>query len=244
MNKDSEDHVLKNPAVEGFTHLSNSPKPDLSASSKQKFITEVAQLARQGSSLELQDLLKRAEEEAYRQGHFDGQQRGYHTGKAESYEAGFKDGIEISKNTFEVCLDLLEKTRKTYQTAKDKLIDEARPEIIRFCMTICKAILLEQLKDPQTFLKHIETLIQQAEISLKGSSINLSISSSDYEMLQKAALATNEEFSLKFNSLKFSVDPTLPRGCCRLESLTGLVNFDIHRVLEDLERKVLEKDIS
>lgn len=188
---------------------------------------------------EIEEAVKEAEKNGYRKGLKEGHIEGYEAGKNEGLEKGFKLGVEGAYAELKSTLELLSHVSDAFSVRQKEMFIQAKPELIKFALAICENLLRKTLSNPSTFASHIEFLLEQSQEILKEEPPRISLSPKDYEMLQ-TSLERIGHSNAEFKKLNFSQDPTMERGNCRIETSLGLLNFDIKRLLNDLERKALE----
>ena len=179
---------------------------------------------------------KEEELESYRQGLQDG----YETGKSEGLDIGFKHGIEKSREELKSSIILLNTIAAAFRAKQEEAFEQAKPEIINFSITICEAMLRSELSKPKVFQEQIKRLLIHAKEILKDVSIDVVVSPEDWKMLEQS-LSTSSSDIEDLRKVNFIADKTMEKGNCRLETSLGLVNFDVKRHLNDLERRLLEK---
>lgn len=226
--------ILHDTPVEGFyfckapSESLENPESTLSAAHEHENI-----------SYSIKDIRKHAERAGYNQGLLEGQQQGYEAGKSEGYELGLKQGHEQSLADLRSTISLFNQAADAFALKQKELFEQAKPEIISFCMAVCERILKRELSDSHSFKLLIETILREAKSILVGVSAEIAISPEDLVMIEQNIheIDYNKE---DFNGLIFTVDDSLERGNCRLETSLGLINFDLRRLLSDLEKEVLE----
>jgi flagellar biosynthesis/type III secretory pathway protein FliH len=154
-------------------------------------------------------------------------------------EQGFKKGASIAQNELKDTISMLNIIAMAFLIRKEELFEQIKPEIIKLCLALCHKLLQRELSNPEAFKELLMTVLEQIKWITKDIPIDVIVSSQDYEIIQS-----------KFNSMNISqedmpkihliADPFMEKGNCRLETSIGMMNFDIKRILQDLETKILE----
>lgn len=187
---------------------------------------------------EFEETIKEVEKKGYRKGLKDGHLQGFDAGKSEGLEIGFKLGSTHISTKLKTTFDLLNTIAELFSERQKEMFEIAKPELIKFCLAICENLLCKTLTDPQVFANHIETILNCSKGALTKQS-TVYLSPEDYLMLQ-SNFKRLENLGEEFKNLQFSPDPALERGNCRIENSLGLLNYDIKRLINDLEKKILE----
>lgn len=236
--------IIKDAQVEGFVFcsFSNQQKEEKSNDLLESYSTpEASSISTKFKKSNVS--WKYAEQLAYQRGLKEGQQQGYEVGKSEGLDIGLKEGFENAKNALKSVIDLLNHITESFQNKQKEMFEVAKPEIIKFSLAVCESVLRRELESPKTLVILIETLLNQAKAILKDLSVDVILSTDDMTMLEKHLGALTNE-NENFKGLNFIPDKSIERGNCRLETSLGLINFDIKRILSDLEKNVLEVDQS
>ncbi len=195
---------------------------------------EAEQTSEPPSVKTLQKLLKMAEKKGHSQGLKEGHEQGYEAGKSEGLEIGYKEGVANVRDELKSAAELLNVTASTFQMRKEEMFELVKPELIKFSLAVCEKILRAHLTNPEIFYSLLEKLLTQAKSFLKDVPIDIVLSQEDLQMVQNhlSALGYKRE---DLKDVNFISTPWMERGSCRLETTLGLVNFDLNRLLSDLE---------
>lgn len=229
--------ILRGAQVEGVAFCSPPSEP---APLEEGSTQEQAQKA-SGRTYNPKEIRKQAEKEGYYRGLQEGQQQGYEAGKSEGFELGIKQGNETASVHLRSTITLLNSVSDALANKQEDIFEQAKPEMIKFCLAVCERIIMQELTNPQAFVRLINTLLHQVKSQLKGTHIEVLVSTEDLAMLQQSLphIAYDME---DFKGLDFIADKTIERGNCRINMPLGLLNFDIKRLLSELEKQVLEAD--
>lgn len=177
-------------------------------------------------------------EEEYYQGLVKGHQQGYEAGRNEGHEIGFKEGVASLQRDLEHSVEILKNVLDAFKQKEEQLFDHAKPEIIKFCLAVCQKILRSELRDPNQFIQLLEHLLLAAKNIVKDVPVQVYVAPGDLLLLEKHFNDLPETCE-EIRALDFIPDSDLERGNCRIESSLGLVNFDLERILKDIEQKTL-----
>ncbi len=241
----SPKRIIRGASVEGFTlcqphqNLGNdpaTPQKEHSFNIRKALLRKMA--LQKVKANELEEIWEAGIDEGYRKGIQEGQKQGYEVGKEEGFEKGFEEGAEQVKAELKVAIDLTNAIANRLAVKREDMFDQAKPEILKFCLNVCEKLIRQELSHSHTFVKMLETLLDQAKSILKDSSVHIFLAPEDIEMLQKQTKSLDYDKE-SFKKIHFIPDPLMSRGDCRVETSLGLVNFDIKRLLANLEEKVL-----
>jgi flagellar assembly protein FliH len=161
---------------------------------------------------------------------------GYENGRSEGFEIGLIEGKEKGQQGFDEIILFLNSLLKSFQVEQSVLLDSMKPEVIRFCLTICKKILHKELSNSSILLNLIERILNENKAICKNQAVKVIISTHDYELLMNGVHTINCE---SVTHIHFVSEKSMPNGNFRLETSYGLINFDVDRLLEDLEKSLL-----
>jgi flagellar biosynthesis/type III secretory pathway protein FliH len=99
-------------------------------------------------------------------------------------------------------------------------------------------MLRRTLSDSRVFVDLIESLLAETKNILKDGVVTIALAPEDLELFEHE-LQTIIYDKEEIKKLNFIADKTIERGNSRVETSLGLVNFDIKRMLADLEKKIL-----
>lgn len=153
-------------------------------------------------------------------------------------EKGEKLGYDQAREELKVFIDLLQTMSRKVLEHKHRLLDQLKPEVIEFAMTVCERLIRRELSQPEDLIALINSLLTATRNSLKGHTIAVILSPEDLQMME-AHIASMHGHPLE--SLVFSADSLMRRGDVRLETKAGLLNYDISRELADLQMQVLQR---
>lgn len=175
----------------------------------------------------------------YIRGLEEGRKQGFEAGRLEGYELGYREGEQIVHHQFNDALKMLNLITAAFQVRKEELFEQLKPEILKFNINLMGKVLQQQLSNPDTFASLIGKLLEQISIAIKDVPITIVLSPEDNRMLSEKlkAIYSTENYDRK---ILFVEDSSMERGNCRLETTLGIMNFDISRLMKDLEIKVLE----
>lgn len=178
-------------------------------------------------------------EEEFYHGLVKGHQQGYEAGRNEGHEIGFKEGVASLQGDVETFVEILKQVLTEFKLKEEYLFDHAKPELIKFALAVCEKILRNELSNPKKYAQLIGHLLDTAKTMVKDIPVQVYVSSDDLNRLQSHFKDLPNAFQ-ELKTIDFIADPDLEAGNCRLESSLGLVNFDIQRLLKDIEQKTLE----
>ncbi len=192
----------------------------------------------EGKSQGFDEGLQEGEARAYQKGFDEGKNQGMELGKQEAYESGLNDGHLKAKAEYADVLVVASQIVEDIKEQKDMLLDQWKPEIIKFCIAISESVLRSELESKTALTRLVDQLIVQAKPIFANEKVRVVLSASDYANLDgKNQLHLDEE---QQRQISFTFDPSITEGDMRIETPLGLLNFDIKRLLNDLQTKALE----
>lgn len=186
-------------------------------------------------------------EEGYQRGHEEGRTKGLEegskTGFAQGQEKGLlqgrQEGEEKVRKELHDSLSVMEECQKKLQEQQEVLYEEAKPELVKFALAVCERVIRCRLEDGDKWTQMVQMLLQQARPILHDVVADVVVSSEDLRNLQDAIDKSYFEHG-GAKKINFVADDAMKRGDCRIETPMGLLNFDMKRILSDLEKKTLE----
>lgn len=190
----------------------------------------------EGKAKGFADGVAEGKEDGYRKGLSEGEEKGQSAGYEEGYQTGLTEGREESQSELENLLDAVNTISEDLTQERENMIENSRPEMVKLVVSIAEVMIRRELKDPATFTKLVTSLLVSAQAIAKEARLDVGLSPEDHKEIQELI---GEQDSTKIH---FLADKSVIRGDCRIESHLGLVNFNVKRLLEDLERHLLEVD--
>lgn len=166
-------------------------------------------------------------EEACKQAFQKGEKRGEKLG----YERAL---VEIKSQ-----LLILQTLSKKLLEHKYHLLEQLKPEVVEFAISVCERVIRRELSQPEALVKLINTLISYASSAIHNDSVQLILAPEDLVMLE-SYLASIHYDKREIGEVRFCTDPLMQRGDCRIETRSSLLNYTISRQLSDLQSKVLQ----
>lgn len=182
---------------------------------------------------------QRGREEGYAKGFEEGEKKGRAVGKEEGLTQGLKEGEEKVRRELQDALSVMQQCQEKLQAQQQVLYEDARPELVKFAVCICERVLRSHLQDSDKLVQMVQTLLLQARPILHDVVADVIVSPEDLQSLQGAIDASYFEVG-GVKKINFVAEDSMKRGDCRIETPMGLLNFDIKRILNDLEKKTLE----
>jgi flagellar assembly protein FliH len=239
MNEFFSDNILKEEKITGsiFYNISNKSSSQIEKSSQQENKPEDSPSFI--NSKHVEKIRRSAETSGYKRGLHKGQQQGYAAGRQEGLEIGFKQGALIAQDQFKDAVSMLNLIAASLQIKREEIFELLRPEMIKFNIRLMEKLLQEHLKNPSALMTLIEKLLLQIQSTIKDVPIKVLVSPEDYQIINQN-LANIDSSSATVSQIHLLSDVTVQKGNCRLETTLGMLNYDIPRLMKDLEIKVLE----
>lgn len=172
------------------------------------------------------------------QGIAQGKKEGVEEGRAMGHKEGADESKSASKKELESSFQLLEKLAESLTHEKELLFQKMKPEIIQFSLSVCERILQKELKDPDNFTELFQQLMAKASPIIKAQPVKIHLPKESFN--EHRSLIERETLDIPSDShLHFSSDPSLSEGSIKIETELGLINFDIPRLIKELEASAL-----
>lgn len=181
--------------------------------------------------------------EGYRLGLKEGNETGREEGLSEGLEKGKTEGMEHAQEELDQLVRPLTKAADCLRQECDSISEALRAELISLVLVVCEQIVRRELSDKEHYCQLIESLLKHASSILKTQSLDLVMAEDDLAFLREGLQTLQIDPELK-TKIHLASDPNLERGDCRIETDLGLLNYDVKRQLEGLEKKLLELDHS
>ena len=194
---------------------------------------------KQGREAGFEQGFQEGEQEGLRKGLKEGEEKGREAGETTGYEKGLEEGKASVVEQLQETIDLLQTGASELNERQKMLFDEATPELVRFSLKVCERVLRSHLEETGAFVDLLKNIFSSARPVMKEVPCDLYLSQEDYDQVHTAF----NDFGIdsgEAKSVSLLSDEKLKRGDVKLETPLGLVNFDIERLLKDLEKKTLE----
>lgn len=164
--------------------------------------------------------------------------KAYSLGKTDGERVGYERALSESDSYMHLLQTIAEKIIEQ----KRRLLEHLKPEIIAFATKACEQVLRRELKEAGTLIYLIETMLQENSHVFHGEGVKIILSPEDLAMVESHVSRLQsrlEQEGGEIKGLKFTSDPWIHRGDCRIETKGALLNFMLSREFEDLCSKVL-----
>lgn len=154
-----------------------------------------------------------------------------------SFQLGLKKGealgYEKARNELSLAFHTVHKMGEMLHEQKTQLLNQMKPEVIEFALSVCEQVLRKELSQTETFIKYLQSLLTTMHISSVDGIFHVFLAPEDLIMLDPF-FSEIESILNPIKDIRFLPDSTLTRGDCRIESKTGLLNSSIAREIENL----------
>jgi len=99
-------------------------------------------------------------------------------------------------------------------------------------------MLMKKIEDPETFTQIIANLLQKAKSMAHGEHVQVLFSPEDLTLLEEHLQKIHCD-KHNITQLDFLSDSSITKGCCRIQSPSGILNFDVERELKELNENFL-----
>lgn len=151
---------------------------------------------------------------------------------------GEKEGYERALKEFAAFFSLIGSLTDKLLEHKKRLLQQLKPEIIDFAITVCERVIRQELTQPEKLAKMIDSLLSAGVSGLEGDMVTIRLASEDLITIESHLTKINYD-KREIKGVRFVPDTSLRRGDFRIETRRGLINCSISRELEDLRSKVL-----
>lgn len=159
----------------------------------------------------------------------------FHKGEKQGEKLGYERARVETKSLLHVLQTLSQKLLEH----KHHLLEQMKPEVVEFAISVCERIIRKELSQPEALVKLINSLISYAASMIHNDAVQLILAPDDLVMLE-SYLASIHYDKREIGGVSFRTDPLMQRGDCRLETRAALLNYTISRQLTDLQSKVLQ----
>jgi flagellar biosynthesis/type III secretory pathway protein FliH len=156
-------------------------------------------------------------------------------------ERGEQIGYEKALGETTVLFSLLQTVATKLLEHKEKLLEHLKPEVVEFSITVCEQVIRNELSRPEALTTLIYSLLEFSQSKHYGQSIQIVLSSDDLSLIETRLDQIQDEIG-PIKGIVFQFDPLMKRGDCRIETKTGLLNYEISRELKLLQSKVLKRE--
>ncbi len=174
----------------------------------------------------------------YSRGKDDGLRLGKEEGEKLGYDRGLAEGRDESADSVRQAIALLDEAAELFRNERKRLFQNVKPDLIRFALTGCEHILRQKLKEPDVFVKLLDSMIDQALPVFRDSPVTIFLHPNTKQILDERLETVGSKYQIAH--LRWQADTTMTEGNCRIESEEGMLHFHLERQLSELEQKVLE----
>lgn len=153
---------------------------------------------------------------------------------------GENEGYDRAKKEFAAFYTLLQSLADKILEQKKRLLQQLKPEIIDFAITLCERVIRQELSQPEKLVRLIDTLLTAATTSINGDMVKIILSPEDLVLIESHRNKIQYD-KREIKGLRFVPDSAVKRGDYRIETKRGILNCSIARELEDLRSKVLRQ---
>lgn len=154
-------------------------------------------------------------------------------------DRGEKAGYERALVEAHCLLQVLQTLSRKLLDYKQRLLEQLKPEVVEFAISVCERIIRKELSQPEALVKLINSLLSYAASSVRHETVHLILSPEDLVVLENHLTSIHYD-KRDIGGVSFRADSLMKRGDCRIETSTGLLNYTISRQLGDLQSKVLQ----
>ncbi|MBB65424.1 MAG: hypothetical protein CMO81_10210 [Waddliaceae bacterium] len=195
--------------------------------------------------------LQEGKKQGFDEGLAEGLSDGYRKGQAEGKELGDKEGFERGKSEglnegraekeaeLREAIDKVLKLADSFVIKIEEVMDEAKPEILRYCSALCEQVIGRELENPQLLAEIVTKLVKKTQTVVRSEPLTVFLPSVDFIVVHDAITKRIEEASIKAQ-LEIIEDEHMGPGRCLIQSSMGAFSFDVNRQIQELERLAFE----
>ena len=182
--------------------------------------------------------LKEGEEQGHRKGVEEGKSQGFEEGKEVAFNEGLEKGCQDAKAEIGEVFELINNIAQQLSDEKNMLLEKFKPEIVKLAMAVCENILRQELQMPQRLAQLVGAIVKDAKSLASEEKISVLFAPDDLQKIEK--IKHDLQGNMNMSQMKFLSDTSLSAGNFRVEAPTGMINFDIKRLLDDMQTSILE----
>lgn len=160
-----------------------------------------------------------------------------------SFQKGQEDGKKIgyacALHEINSLFELLQTLSKKLLEQNKRLLEQLKPEIVEFAISLCERIIRKELSHPEALVQLINSLLNVSATHLRNAKLNIILSPDDLVMLETQLIKIQYD-QREIEGISFHSDPSVQRGDCRIETPSGLLNYNISRELANLQAKIFQ----
>ncbi|MBS0623786.1 MAG: hypothetical protein JSS62_04110 [Verrucomicrobia bacterium] len=119
---------------------------------------------------------------------------------------------------------------------KKRLLVQLKPEIVEFVFQISQTVIRQELVQPESYIKKLQSLLNQAMTAFAGQALKVFLAPEDLVLLENYL---ERLVPPKQSEIKFLADAKVQPGDCRIEAEMGLLHAEVARELSMLKAHVL-----
>lgn len=193
----------------------------------------------EGKKAGYQEGFQKGEEQGFQKGSQEGEEKGRAEGLEEGREKGVSEGKESFLEEGRAAVRSAETLAQSLKMEMRRVMEEIKPELIRFSMVVCESLLKHTLQNPEHLTNLIDQVLDAAQSIIVDQSLSIVLSPEDHKRVDPFIQDVVKNHA-DLDHISLIADQSLPEGVFRVESTLGLIKWDIHRQLEQIETSVLE----
>ena len=239
--------IIKNAEVDGIIFCSPSGSLGLENSGEKQEQEQLQALEQfwkskgiqEGKKEGYEEGLKIGEEKGFKKGLEKGKEDGIKEGREKALEQGSQKGYQKAKEELQELITVFEQLSTKVTQQGSEFLDQFKNDIVSLCMTISEKIIRKELSSARSLENLIETLLLEAKSMITEEAVDIHLSKEDYQCLESSKdKLKNLDISIKH--LQFHADSSVKQGNFSIVTSKGLMNFDVNRLLNDLNTHILE----
>jgi len=178
-------------------------------------------------------------EEAQRQGH----QAGYEKGRGEGREAGHQQALEEAKKNFSSesaqTIEALNNVLQEFAGVKDKLLWRAEQDTTALAIDIAEKVIKRKISEaPENADVTADNVKAALELIVRNTDVIVKINPGHLKHLEKMASKNKQDLG-KFNSIRFEPDENITLGGCQVITEHGRIDGRLERQIERITEQLL-----
>ncbi len=156
----------------------------------------------------------------------------------ESYQRGLQDGKNLAERGLLNVFKALRTAAEEIEMLREKVLRDSEDELLSLVIAVSRKVISQEVvQDRSVVLKVIKTAISNLNDS---DELTIRVNPDDHAMLSNSR---DQGLLKELAAVKFTMrsDPSLPPGCCQIDTALGTVDAGFESQLEEIYRRLKEE---
>lgn len=156
----------------------------------------------------------------------------------DSYQRGLQDGKNLAERGLFNVFRSLRTAAEELELLREKVLRDSEDDLLTLIIAVSRKIIAQEVsQDRNVIIKVIKSALTNLSDS---DELTIRLSPDDHAML---SVSNNKALQKELAGVRFILksDPSLPHGCCQIDTALGTVDASFEAQLEEIYRRLLEE---